>query len=145
MVVKQTEGTLVCKECGVVNKSQMIDQKIEKFNFTSELAGADASGGRVNAVSIAFGGGSATMRVGGSANDKTQNKQNFPHMTAMEKNITDGRIRINQLATSLLLSQSVKSLAVTYLQKVEESKALKGRSLDAKVAVVILIASRTEN
>ena len=70
-------------------------------------------------------------------------KLHYPKIGGFEKNITQGFNRIRLVAESLNLNhQDVKNMAFEYLKRIEDNKLLKGKSLDAKVAVVIFMAAR---
>lgn len=92
LVVKQHEGTLVCKHCGLIHQSSMIDQANEKRNFSSENSGTDGNTSRVNARVNQFlpSLGLNTMISGNNAATKELNKQNYPKVSTYEKNITEG-------------------------------------------------------
>lgn len=96
LVIKQHEGTLVCRDCGEVHSMSMIDQTLEKRNFSSELSGSDGNNNRVNARGNQFlpSLGLNTIITGNNANAKELNKQNYPKMSSFEKNITEGQRRI---------------------------------------------------
>lgn len=49
LVMKTYEGTLVCKNCGVINQESIIDPTNEKRFHNSEQNGADGNNSRVNA------------------------------------------------------------------------------------------------
>lgn len=145
LVTKQHEGTLVCRSCGIVQMHSMIDQTNEKRHFSNELQGADASGNRVNARGNPFlpSQGLYTEIIGNSKEVKNLQKLHYPKIGGFEKNITQGFNRIRLVAESLNLNhQDVKNMAFEYLKRIEDNKLLKGKSLDAKVAVVIFMAAR---
>ena len=123
----------------------MIDQTNEKRYFSSDMAGADASGSRVNTKSNPYLQNSApTTNISGTCNyAKELNRGNYPKMNASDKNLHDGMARIRQLTDALNMRGDVINVAYHYLKETEESKELKGRSLEAKVAVCVLMASRT--
>ena len=60
-----------------------------------------------------------------------------------ERNLAEGQTKIRLLAESLYLNHAdVKSQAYEYLKKIEDTKILKGKSLDAKVGCVMFYAAR---
>ena len=60
-----------------------------------------------------------------------------------ERNLSEGQTKIRLLAESLNLNHAdVKSMAYEYLKKIEDTKVLKGKSLEAKVGCVIFYAAR---
>lgn len=60
-----------------------------------------------------------------------------------ERNLAEGQTKIRLLAESLNLNHAdVKSAAYEYLKKIEDSKMLKGKSLDSKVGCVMYYAAR---
>ena len=74
--------------------------------------------------------------------------QNFPtnRYDSLDRNLYEGNIKIRLLAESLNLNHSdVRTLASEYLKKIEETKVLKGRSLDVKVTCVMFAAARSTN
>ena len=64
-------------------------------------------------------------------------------MTTNEKNLIDVRRKIKQVAEALNLNQSkVRADSYNLFEEIEKSQELKGRSLEAKVAIVIFMISR---
>ena len=60
-----------------------------------------------------------------------------------ERNLREGQRKIRLLAESLNLNHAdVKNLAYEYLKKIEDSKKLKGKSLETKVGAVVFYAAR---
>jgi len=60
-----------------------------------------------------------------------------------ERNLAEGQNKIRLLAESLNLNHAdVKTLAYEYLKKIEDTKILKGKSIDAKVGCVMFYAAR---
>ena len=97
LVVKQHEGTLVCKHCGIVSQVSMIDQSNEKRNFCNEQGGADSSNNRVNAAHnnpFLPSQGLSTTIAGTSLDAKALNKQHYQKIDNHEKNISEGIKRI---------------------------------------------------
>ena len=78
-------------------------------------------------------------------NKEAVNLKNFAmnKYDGYERNLAEGHTKIRLLAESLNLNhQDVKHLAFNYLKKIEDSRILKGKSLDAKVACVMYAAAR---
>jgi len=48
IIFKESEGTQVCTNCGVVAQISVIDQTLEKRNYTSEVGGSNSGENRVN-------------------------------------------------------------------------------------------------
>ena len=146
LVTKQHEGTLVCQNCGVVSQVSMIDQSNEKRNFSSEQGGADSTNNRVNASSnnpFLPSQGLSTTIAGTSADAKELNKQHYQKIDNHEKNISEGIKRIKQLGEALNLKHgNVMEEAMYNMKKIEDSKELRGKSLEAKVAVAVFVAAR---
>lgn len=60
-----------------------------------------------------------------------------------ERNLAEGKTKINLLAESLNLNHAdVKYQAFAYLKQIEHEKILKGKSLEAKVGCVMFYAAR---
>ena len=88
LVVKQSEGTQVCTNCGIVTQVGMIDQTNEKRDYATEGA-ADHSGNRVQAQ-----GGSALaafqsqqLVIAGNSKEANKLKINYMVKKAMSNDV----------------------------------------------------------
>jgi transcription initiation factor TFIIIB Brf1 subunit/transcription initiation factor TFIIB len=71
-------------------------------------------------------------------------KTNYPKECTLEKNIRSGIIRIKQVSSNLnIRSEEIQQKAILYMRDIENREHLRGRSLDAKIAVCIFFAMRT--
>ncbi len=87
--------------------------------------------------------GHTTIISGNSATAKLLNTTNYPKDGPEEKNISDGQRRISQIAEALhLKTADIIEPAKYYLKEIEVEKLLRGRSLEAKVAISLLFAGR---
>lgn len=132
----------------MVQQVNMIDQTHEKRYFSSDSHGADTTQSRVGARTNPYN-QNQMMATKVSFNGKVRKDQsdllrsNFTRIGSSEKNFIDGQIRITQLCENLNLKQSdVLNEANKLLKDIEDNKALKGHSLETKVACVIVFASR---
>ena len=72
--------------------------------------------------------------------------KHFMKIDGIEKNISDGQRTIKKLANALNLNQrDVLDLSHKYLRQIEESKKLKGKSIDTKAALIIYVTSKKTN
>ena len=123
LVYKQQEGTQVCRECGIVAQTNIIDQTLEHRNYASELGGVDASSNRVNNV-----GGSrwaseqvpTTLISRSTAHGKSLNRHHHDHEATRDRNIRLGQKRIQEVAGALNLRHGdVVDQAQYYMNKIE--------------------------
>ena len=144
LVVKAHEGTLVCTSCGFVQQHSIIDQTNEKRVFSSDGGGADHSGSRVQARGNPYMPQSDQIVIEGSSKEANALKTSYINKyDGYERNLAEGQTKIRLLAESLNLNHAdVKSHAYEYLKKIEDTKILKGKSLDSKVGCVMFYAAR---
>ena len=65
-------------------------------------------------------------------------------MSAADKSISKGIRRIKELSHSLNLKADVISRSNDMLKQISDKDTLKGKSIDARVATIIFMASRLE-
>ena len=122
----------------------MIDQTNEKRVFSSDGGGADHSGSRVQARGNPYMPQSDQIVIEGSSKEANALKTSYINKyDGYERNLAEGQTKIRLLAESLNLNHAdVKAAAYEYLKKIEDSKMLKGKSLDSKVGCVMYYAAR---
>jgi transcription initiation factor TFIIB len=140
-------GQVACTNCGAVLDDRIIDETSEWRNFSSENPGSSSSD---------------PNRVGGPVNpylDEVNlstvihtNKKNSPLSKWQHRSMgTGGRSlhrifkRVDELAAKLDLPTSITDKSRNLLLLVEQSKKLKGRSLDCIIASVFFEACRKCN
>ena len=71
-----------------------------------------------------------------------QNYNGMNRYDGHDRNIADGHQKIRQVCSAINLNhEDVKKKSYEFLEKVEDSKVLKGKSLDVKVACVVFAAA----
>jgi transcription initiation factor TFIIB len=142
-------GDLICKSCGRVAESHVIDERSEWRTFSDkDKEGADPNrvGGPTNA--LLRDGGLSTMISGGKGVDKGL-ASNLQRMQARTDNTGDDKTLvmafrdIARVCSAMKLPDVVRHQANEYFRDaLEKSKAVKTRAQSAVVAAVIFLACR---
>lgn len=134
-------GNRLCKACGTVQETNIIDETAEWRNFGSEGSGADMNrtGGPVN-MHLENGGLSTTIT--GTSDQRLISSNNRISSSAKDKNKMKGWAMIKELCREIHVSKTVEQDARDLFNLVEDNEKLKGKKLILKVASVIMIASR---
>ena len=142
--MNRAEGTIVCTNCGLVNKSGVIDETSEWRNFSNENGDGAGNtrnrvGGKLNPYMSDF--GLSTMVKGNGAKDVQQWAERT-QMSNTDKMIQKGHSRIKEISSSLGLKAATIDKAFDLYKQIADDGKLKGRSIDARVATCIFMASR---
>lgn len=142
--INHVEGNIACTNCGLVLQSSIIDDAPEWRNFSSE-SGSGANSNRVGASwNTALTNYGIDTQVKGKGQNSTdiQKWSDRNSLTTKDKQIIKGQKLIRELKTSLNLKDALVSKAEELLKKVEDDGSLRGKSVNAKVAAIIFVASR---
>ena len=143
-VSNRAEGTIVCTNCGLVQQSRVIDETSEWRNFSNENSGGGQNnqnrvGGKLNPYMSDF--GLSTMVKGTGAKEAVLWSQRTA-MTESDKTIIKGHSRIKEVASCLNIKEATIAKALDLFKQITDNNLLKGRSIDARVATVVFMASR---
>ena len=147
-VEDHASGDLICRSCGRVAESHLIDERSEWRTFSDkDKEGADPNrvGGPVNA--LLRDGGLSTMISGGKGVDKSL-ANNLQRMQARsdlgpDKALVLAFRDISRVCSSMKLPDVVRHQANEYFRDaLEKSKAAKTKAQSAVVAAVIFLACR---
>ena len=147
-IVDIQEGTVVCRKCGLVAASRIIDDTPEWRNFSKESAGAGADdpkrvGGANN--TLLEGQGLNTM-ISPAGTDTSLARWNMRVSNdGIDRALSRGFNTIKEVCHHLNLNDEVEEIAKIIFKLVEQSKKLKGRHHDAVVSAIIFIACRKNN
>ena len=140
--LNRKEGTIVCTNCGLVAKSQIIDETSEWRNFGDEgPSSQNRVGGKLNPYLSDF--GLSTCVQQGPKELKLWSDRTA--LSSSDKTIQKGHQRIKELAHCLNLKSQTLNKAFDMYKIISDSQGLKGRSIDARVATIIFMASRYED
>ena len=146
LVINHVEGTIVCTGCGLVQQNRIIDETSEWRNFSSETAGSGTNqnrvGGKLNPYLSNYG---IDTQVKGQNASEIQKWSDRSNLNAKDKLIQKGLRAIKDFSQNLNLKEMTIHRANELYKKIEDDGVLKGKSVDAKVAAVIFVASRLEN
>ena len=108
------------------------------------MGGADQAVSRVQQAGNSYMPRNEGIVVSGSSKEaKKMQNYSMNRYDGHERNLAEGGHKIRLLAESLNLNHAdVRTLAYEYLKKIEETRVLKGKSLDVKVACVFFAAAR---
>jgi len=145
-----SSGDLICRSCGRVAESHVIDEGSEwrTFGDKEEKGGADPTrvGGPTNV--LLGDGGLSTMIAGGKGVDKgleknLQRMQQRTDNTGVDKTLQMAFRDIGRICSSMKLPDIVKAQANEYFRDaLEKNKSVKGRQLSASEAAVVFLACR---
>jgi transcription initiation factor TFIIB len=142
-------GDLICRSCGRVAESHVIDERSEWRTFSDkDKEGADPNrvGGPTNA--LLKDGGLSTMISGGKGVDKglannLQRMQARTDTSGDDKTLVMAFRDISRVCSSMKLPDVVRHQANEYYRDgLEKSKAVKTRAQSAVVAAVVFLACR---
>jgi transcription initiation factor TFIIB len=147
-IVDIQEGTVVCRKCGLVAASRIIDDTPEWRNFSKEAAGEGADdpkrvGGANN--TLLEGQGLNTM-ISPAGTDTSLARWNMRVSNdGIDRALSRGFSTIKEVCHHLNLNDEVEETAKIIFKLVEQSKKLKGRHHDAVVSAVVFVACRKCN
>ena len=148
-VEDHASGDLICRSCGRVAESHVIDEGSEWRTFgDKDKEGADPNrvGGPTNV--LLNDGGLSTMIAGGKGVDKglannLQRMQARTDNTGVDKTLQMAFRDIGKVCSSMKLPDIVRHQANEYFRDaLEKSKAVKGRQQSAAEAAVVFLACR---
>jgi len=130
----------VCKLCGVVAETNIIDQTNEKRNFCSENGGDNAqqrvNGGHFDPLD------STSMNTNIIGNDKLANNF-FSTISTADKNKKEIWRQIDCVSDALHIHDAhFKKKMREILHRIETEGVLRGRPKNAKAAVIIFMTAR---
>jgi len=141
------QGDLVCGNCGLILGDRIIDTRSEWRTFANDEGGADPS--RVGAAADPLLGqriGLETVisKLDGGKGDARDLSKVHAKTSAVkgERNILHAFKDIQGLADRISLPRDVADQAKQLYKTVEDQKLLKGKNVDAIIAVTIMIACR---
>ena len=142
--MNRAEGTIVCTNCGLVKESRVIDETSEWRNFSNENGDGAGNtrnrvGGKLNPYMSDF--GLSTM-VKGSGATNVQQWAERTQMNSADKMIQKGHSRIKEISSCLGLKSATVDKAFELYKQIADNGKLRGRSIDARVATCIFMASR---
>jgi len=91
------------------------------------------------------GGGMATDIKGSAKHDKLMKYNVRTNYSNFDKAMQKGLQRIKEFSSKLNIKDSVRKTADGLFAIVEKSEKLKGKNLDAKVAMLLFVASRKKD
>ena len=145
LVINHVEGTIVCSNCGLVQQSRIIDESSEWRTFSSETASGGANpsrvGGKLNPYLSNYG---IDTQVKGANASEIQKWSDRSNLSSKDKLITRGLRAIKEYALPLNLKEPTIHKASELYNRIESNGMLKGKSVTAKVAAVIFVASRLQ-
>lgn len=139
-------GQVACTLCGAVQDDRVIDETQEWRNFGSENTGnSNNDQNRCGAPTSEFDTNNLTTSIAVKSKNNPLGKFTKGIHGNNNSTFNRGSIKINELATFLDLHPRITDKAKENLKKVEESKKLKGRSLEAVVAAILYISCKQCN
>lgn len=150
VVNNEIEGTAVCTSCGSVKEYNVIDETSEWRNFGNDGSGkseggrssGDRTGSAWNTNLDSY--GLDASITGGDSGDK-MNKIARRHQTAHDKNVKMAMGTLRHYSQMLNLSKKVQEMVKNLYSNADKQGKLKGKSLDAKLAAMIYMASKIAN
>ena len=143
LLINHVEGTIVCSNCGLVQQERIIDDSSEWRTFSSETSNSGQNpsrvGGRLNPYLSNYG---IDTQVKGLNASEIQKWSDRSSLNSKDKLITKGLRAIKEFALPLNLKEPTVHRASELYNKIESNGMLKGKSVTAKVAAVIFVASR---
>lgn len=141
LVTNHVEGTVVCRGCGLVQLSRIIDDSSEWRTFSSETANGGNNpsrvGGRLNPYLSNYG---LDTQVTGKGAADIQRLNQRSSLTSKDKLILDGHQMIKEKKHLLNLKEGAVTKAMDIFKKVEDVGCLKGKSVKAKAAGAVFMA-----
>ena len=137
-------GQVACSSCGTVQDERLIDDTQEWRNFGSENTGnSSTDGNRCGAPTSPYLEG-ATLSTSISVKTKNSTLSKYSNRFFGNGNSTfmRGVKRLEELSSILDLHTNIIDRAKDNLKKIEESKKLKGRSLEAVIASILFATCR---
>ena len=149
LIINYTEGNVVCRFCGIVAINRIIDETSEWRNFAKD---SSAQGGddpkRVGQANndLLSDRGLCTVisGAGGKHAELTRWNQRSIQSNA-DKILSRGFQTIDELSSTMGLSDVIKEEAKYLFKEIEQKKSIKGRSHNSIVGSCIFLACRKKN
>lgn len=142
LVTNHVEGTVVCRDCGLVQLSRIIDDSSEWRTFSSETANGGSNpsrvGGKLNPYLSNYG---IDTQVTGKGAADIQRWNQRSSLNSKDKLISEGHRMIKENEHILNLKESAMTKAKEIFKRVEDEGVLKGKSVKAKAAGAIFMGS----
>lgn len=147
IVTDYINGQIACTNCACVLDDRVIDETSEWRNFSNENPGNQSSdpnrvGGPINPFLDEI---NLTTTISTHKNSGTLAKWKYRSLGSGNRSLLRGFKKLDELAAKLDLLTSIVEKSKDTLKKVEESKKLKGRSLDSVIAAIFFYACRQCN
>lgn len=149
IVEEFSSGDMVCGNCGLVLSDRIVDTRSEWRTFANDENGDDPS--RVGAVADPLLNGSQldtviSARDGYSGRAKELSRaQSKNASTKSERNLIAAYKEIGAMSEAIGLPKVVSDIAKQLYKKIEDSKQLKGKTIQSIIAACIFIACRKAN
>lgn len=149
IVEEFASGDMVCGNCGLVLGDRIVDTRSEWRTFANDENGDDPS--RVGAAADPLLNGSQldtviSARDGYSGRAKELSRtQNKNSTSKSERNLIAAYKEIGAMSEAIGLPKVVSDIAKQLYKKIEDSKSLKGKTIQSIIAACIFIACRKAN
>jgi transcription initiation factor TFIIB len=139
-----TSGQVACSNCGIVLDDRIIDETSEWRNFSGDSSGSGSAdpnrvGGPINPF---LDDNSLSTAISTKNNTGTLSRWKFRSLGSGNRSLMRGFKKLEDFSFKLDLHNIIVDKSKDTLKKIEESKKLKGRSLDCVLAAVIFHACR---
>jgi len=140
-------GQVACSGCGIVQDGRLIDDTQEWRNFGSENTGNNSTdGNRCGAPTSPYlEGATLSTSISVKAKNSTLSKYSNRFFGNGNSTFMRGVKKLEEIASLLDLKTNIIERAKENLKKVEESKKLKGRSLEAVLASILFATLKQSN
>jgi len=142
------QGHMVCSECGVVVSDRIIAEGTEWRTFSdSSSKGSDPNRVGGPESSLMENVGLSTIigsSEGGNQNWSLTRYQNHGAMHSAHRSLFSAFHRIDNLASRLSMPQNLADRCKELYKRIDESKDLKGRKIEAIIAACLFIVCRQE-
>ncbi|EMR10843.1 transcription initiation factor IIB [Pneumocystis murina B123] len=142
LVEEFSSGDTVCGSCGLVVGDRIVDTRSEWRTFANDEGGDNQSRVGTSANPLLNGSQLDTIistQDGGHGLSKTQGRS---VAQKGEKNLVSAYREISAMCDAIHLPKSISDIAKQVFKKVDDSKALKGRSNESIISACIFIACR---
>ena len=140
-------GQIACSNCGVVLDDRIIDESSEWRNFQGEnFVGGNAGPNRVGGpINPYLNDNDLTTNIATNHHSGTLSRYKNRSLGSGNRSLIRGFRKLEDLAFKLDLHTSIIEKSKDTLKKIEESKKLKGRSIDAVLAAIFFYSCRQCN
>jgi transcription initiation factor TFIIB len=140
-------GQVACSNCGVVLDDRVIDESSEWRNFQGEnIVGGNSDPNRVGGpINPYLNDNDLTTNIATNHHSGTLSRYKNRSLGSGNRSLIRGFRKLEDLAFKLDLHTSIIEKSKDTLKKIEESKKLKGRSIDAVLAAIFFYSCRQCN